>query len=61
LRGWLRHRVDNTALAEDLLQDLFVKALRQGERFCVINNARAWLFEVACSTLADFAMLDRPH
>lgn len=33
LRGWLRHRTGNTALADDLLQDLFLKALRQGERF----------------------------
>ena len=53
LRGWLRHRTGNTALADDLLQDLFLKALRQGERFCELNNARAWLFEVARNLLAD--------
>jgi len=47
LRGWLRHRVGDDALADDLLQDLFLKALRQGERFCDLHNARAWLFEVA--------------
>ncbi len=53
LRGWLRHRTGNTALADDLLQDLFLKALRQGERFCELHNARAWLFEVARNLLAD--------
>ena len=53
LRGWLRHRVGNPALADDLLQDLFLKALRQGERFCDLHNARAWLFEVARNLLAD--------
>lgn len=53
LRGWLRQRTRNTALADDLLQDLFLKALRQGERFCELNNARAWLFEVARNLLAD--------
>ncbi|OIP19502.1 MAG: RNA polymerase subunit sigma-70 [Comamonadaceae bacterium CG_4_9_14_3_um_filter_60_33] len=53
LRGWLRHRVGNDALADDLLQDLFLKALRQGERFCELTNARAWLFEVARNLLAD--------
>jgi RNA polymerase sigma-70 factor (ECF subfamily) len=53
LRGWFRHRVGNTALADDLLQDLFLKALRQGERFCDVHNARAWLFEVARNLLAD--------
>ena len=53
LRAWLRHRVGNTAIAEDLLQDLFLKALRQGEHFCELRNARAWLFEVARNLLAD--------
>lgn len=53
LRGWLRQRTGNTALADDLLQDLFLKALRQGERFCELHNARAWLFEVVRNLLAD--------
>jgi RNA polymerase sigma-70 factor (ECF subfamily) len=53
LRGWFRHRTGNMALADDLLQDLFLKALRQGERFCELQNARAWLFEVARNLLAD--------
>jgi len=53
LRGWARHRLASTADVEDLLQDLFLKALRQGERFCSVQNARAWLFEVARNTLAD--------
>jgi len=52
LRGWLRHRLGNPAEADDLMQDLFLKALRQGERFCSVRNARAWLFEVARNTLA---------
>jgi RNA polymerase sigma-70 factor (ECF subfamily) len=53
LRGWARHKLGNPTDAEDLLQDLFLKALRQGERFCSVHNARAWLFEVARNTLAD--------
>ncbi|MBS1207706.1 MAG: sigma-24 (FecI-like) [Proteobacteria bacterium] len=53
LRGWLIHQVHDKAIAEDLLQDVFLKALRQGERFCSIENARAWLFEVSRNTLAD--------
>jgi RNA polymerase sigma-70 factor (ECF subfamily) len=53
LRGWLRHRTNNAALADDLLQDLFLKALRQGNRFCDLQNTRAWLFEVARNLLAD--------
>ena len=53
LRGWLRHRLGKAADAEDLLQDVFIKAMRQGERFCAIVNARAWLYEVARNALAD--------
>jgi len=41
LRGWLRHRLGNVAEADDVLQDLFLKALRQGDRFCAVHNARA--------------------
>lgn len=59
LRGWLRHRLGDTTLADDLLQDLFLKALRQGERFCAVQNARAWLFEVARNTLADHLRVSR--
>jgi RNA polymerase sigma-70 factor, ECF subfamily len=59
LRGWAKHRLGNTEDAEDLLQDLFIKALRQGERFCSVQNARAWLFEVARNTLADRLRVER--
>jgi RNA polymerase sigma-70 factor (ECF subfamily) len=59
LRGWARHRLGSAEDADDLLQDLFLKALRQGERFCSVNNARAWLFEVARNTLADRLRVSR--
>ncbi|MDP3124290.1 MAG: sigma factor, partial [Thiobacillus sp.] len=50
LRAWLQRRLNNPHDAEDLLQDLFIKALRQDKKFCEISNARAWLFEVARNT-----------
>lgn len=59
LRGWARHRLGSADDAEDLLQDLFLKALRQGERFCSVLNARAWLFEVARNTLVDRLRVQR--
>ena len=59
LRGWLRQRVSSPAEADDLLQDLFIKALRQGERFCDLHNARAWLFEVARNSLTDHLRVQR--
>jgi RNA polymerase sigma-70 factor, ECF subfamily len=59
LRGWLRHRLGNAIDADDMLQELFIKALRQEERFCAIDNARAWLFEVARNAVADRLRLKR--
>jgi RNA polymerase sigma-70 factor (ECF subfamily) len=53
LRAWLRGRLGNPHDAEDLLQDLFLKAMRQDKKFCQIENARAWLYEVARNALAD--------
>jgi RNA polymerase sigma-70 factor (ECF subfamily) len=59
LRAWLRGRLGNPHDAEDVLQDLFLKALRQGWKFCQIENARAWLFEVARNAIADRQRLKR--
>ncbi len=52
LRHWASRRLADAAEVEDLLQDLFLKAMRQ-DRFCSIDNARAWLFEVARNALTD--------
>ena len=59
LRGWLRHRMGNSVDAEDLLHDVFLKAMRQGERFCAIVDARAWLYQVSRNALADRMRLAR--
>jgi RNA polymerase sigma-70 factor (ECF subfamily) len=53
LRSWLRHRLAQPQDVDDMMQDLFMKGLRQGGKFCDVHNARAWLFEVARNTLAD--------
>jgi RNA polymerase sigma-70 factor (ECF subfamily) len=59
LRAWLRRRLNNSHDAEDMLQDLFIKALRQDKKFCEIANARAWLYEVARNALADRLRMKR--
>jgi len=53
LHHWARRRISDPAEVDDLMQDLFLRVLRQGERFCSVHNARAWLFEVARNMLAD--------
>jgi RNA polymerase sigma-70 factor (ECF subfamily) len=61
LLGYLRHQVPEARAAEDLLQDVFLKAMRQGEGFCSLDNPRAWLFQVARNALVDRARLAKPH
>ncbi|MGE5386213.1 MAG: sigma-70 family RNA polymerase sigma factor [Betaproteobacteria bacterium] len=53
LSGWLRFHLGRQEEADDLLQDVFLKALRQGKAFCAVENPRAWLFQVARHALVD--------
>jgi RNA polymerase sigma-70 factor (ECF subfamily) len=53
LRAYLRHRLSDEAAADDVLQDVFVKAVRHQSAFCSLDNPRAWLFQVARTTLVD--------
>ena len=53
LRSFLAHRTGSASEADDLLQEVFLKALYQGEDFCSLENARAWLFQVARNLLID--------
>ena len=61
LRGFLRHQLFDEHAAEDLLQDVFVKAMRQGEGFCSLDNPRAWLFQVTRNALIDRARKAKAH
>lgn len=70
-RAWAAHERDLLAFlrghsgqrdtAEDLLQEVFLKAMRQGEGFCTLDNPRAWLFQVARHALIDAARLAKPQ
>ncbi|MFZ3121699.1 MAG: sigma-70 family RNA polymerase sigma factor [Variovorax sp.] len=53
LRGYLRHRLSDADAADDVLQDVFLRAIRQGPGFCALDNPRAWLFQVARNALVD--------
>ena len=53
LLRYLRHHLPADEQAEDLLHDLFLRVVRQGERFCAVRQPRAWLFEVARHLLID--------
>lgn len=53
LLGFLRHHVPAGVSPEDVLHDLFLRALRQDRGFCELRNPRAWLFEVARNLVTD--------
>jgi len=53
IRGFLVNRAGSAFDADDLLQEIFLKALLLGKDFCVIDNPRAWLFHVARNLLVD--------
>lgn len=61
LLGYLRQRANQPEDAEEVLQEVFIKAMGQGKQFCHIDNPRAWLFQVARHALADRWRLTRQH
>jgi len=61
LRGFLRGRVTDAQTADDLLQDVFVKALADRKTFCQLENTRAWLYRVAKNRLIDFQRSYKYH
>lgn len=59
LRAFLSHQCRSTAEADDLLQEVFLKAVQQGRSFCNIENPRAWLFHAARNLLIDHYRLTK--
>ena len=59
LRSFLAARCANAGEADDLLQEVFLRAVAQGRDFCGIENPRAWLFHVARNLLIDRMRLTR--
>lgn len=56
---FLRHRTHSDAEAQDILQDVFLRALRQKNGLCDIDNPRAWLYTTARNLLIDRLRLTR--
>ena len=53
LFNFLASRLNTLEDAEDLIQELFIRLLQQGEKFCSIKQPRAWLYHVARNALID--------
>lgn len=61
LRHWLLARLPVRSEVDDLLQDVFLKAMTQARRFDSIEQPRAWLYEIARNTLIDRLRAARVH
>lgn len=61
LAGFLAQRAESLDEGEDLLQDVFLRAMQEGENFCGLENPRAWLFTVARNQLIDRQRLRKPN
>jgi RNA polymerase sigma-70 factor, ECF subfamily len=59
IRNFLLNRAASAAEADDMLQDVFLKALLQGKDFCRLENPRAWLFQVARNLIIDRLRLSK--
>ncbi len=57
--GFLEHRAGSASDADDLAQEVFLRALLLGKDFCRVDNPRAWLFHVARNLLIDRLRLSK--
>lgn len=53
LKGYLVNRTKDPDLAEDLLQEIMLKAAYAHRNGVAVENIRAWFFQIARNTLAD--------
>lgn len=53
IKNWLIKQTGNQDQAQDLLQDLFIKAMQHKDIFCSNDDAKSWLFKVAKNGFID--------
>ena len=60
LRGYIRTRVSDHATAEDLLQDVYVKAHTRIADLPAHSNVQAWLFQISKNAVIDHYRKTKP-
>lgn len=53
LENWLLKKTQDRQQTQDILQDVFIKALQHKERFCTLTCAKSWLFTIAKNAMID--------
>jgi RNA polymerase sigma-70 factor, ECF subfamily len=54
LLGFIRRRVDDADLAEDILQDVFVKAHSRLDTLANQDRVQSWIYQIARNTIIDY-------
>lgn len=60
LLRFARSRVGNAAIAEDIVQDVFLKAVARPENLNETTNLRAWLYHITRNQIIDYYRLKKP-
>src|SRR5690606_5978540 len=53
LSNFIKSKIDDPSLADDILQEVSIKLFNNLERKTEIQNHKAWLYQVARNTIAD--------
>ncbi len=53
LYGWLLKQTQNPHETEDIMQEVFLKAMGNSERFCTLQDGKSWLFKMTRNHLVD--------
>jgi RNA polymerase sigma-70 factor (ECF subfamily) len=53
LYHWLLKQTQSPHETEDIMQEVFLKAMRNSERFCTLNDGKSWLFKVTKNQFID--------
>jgi RNA polymerase sigma-70 factor, ECF subfamily len=54
LLGFIRRRIGHADLAEDILQDVFVKAHSRLDTLANADRIQSWLYQIARNTIIDY-------
>ncbi|WP_354004662.1 sigma-70 family RNA polymerase sigma factor [Vibrio hippocampi] len=53
LYGWLLKQTNNAHETEDIMQEVFLKAMSNSERFCTLQDGKSWLFKMTKNLFID--------
>ncbi|NOH97418.1 sigma-70 family RNA polymerase sigma factor [Vibrio sp. 99-70-13A1] len=53
LYGWLMKQTKSQPETEDIMQEVFLKAMQNSEKFCSLDDGKSWIFKVTKNYFID--------